>query len=176
MLLKEQTDERLMAEVASGNLDILKVLFERHHVHIFNFLYKMCGDKMLSEDLTQDVFYKVIKYRSSYKNGKFISWLFTIARNSMKTHFTRNKELHDDLESISHQLKTEQTESHEAYSQLQHALNQLEASDREAIVLHRFHEIKYAELAEILDSTPGAVKTKVSRALKKLKTIYLQNN
>ncbi|MDT0605979.1 RNA polymerase sigma factor [Croceitalea rosinachiae] len=176
MLPNDETDEKLMAEVALGNLDVLKVLFNRHHVHIFNFLYKMCGDKMLSEDLTQDVFYKVIKYRSSYKNGKFISWLFTIARNSMKTHFTRNKELHDDIETVSHQLTAEQRELQEDYSHLQRALNQLEASDREAIVLHRFHEIKYKELAEILGSTPGAVKTKVSRALKKLKTIYLQNN
>jgi len=176
MLLKEQTDEKLMAEVALGNLDVLKVLFDRHHVHIFNFLYKMCGDKMLSEDLTQDVFYKVIKYRSSYKNGKFIAWLFTIARNSMKTHFTRNRELHDDIEPVSHQLTEQETEHQENYSHLQMALNQLEASDREAIILHRFHEIKYAELAEILDSTPGAVRTKVSRAIKKLKTIYLQNS
>lgn len=175
MLLKEQTDEKLMGEVALGNLDVLKVLFERHHVHIFNFLYKMCGDKMLSEDLTQDVFYKVIKYRSSYKNGKFISWLFTIARNSLKTHFTRNKGVHDDIENVSHQLSAEQTNSKEDYSHLQNALSKLEPSDREALILHRFHEIKYAELADILDSTPGAVKTKVSRALKKLKNIYLQN-
>lgn len=175
MLLKEQTDEKLMGEVALGNLDVLKVLFERHHIHIFNFLYKMCGDRMLSEDLTQDVFYKVIKYRSSYKNGKFVSWLFTIARNSLKTHFTRNKEVHDDIDAVSYQLAAEQIENKEDYSHLQKALNRLEASDREAIVLHKFHEIKYAELAEILNSTPGAVKTKVSRALKKLKTIYLQN-
>lgn len=176
MLLKDQTDEKLMGEVALGNLDVLKVLFERHHLHIFNFLYKMCGDKMLSEDLTQDVFYKVIKYRSSYKNGKFISWLFTIARNSLKTHFTRNKGIHDDIETVSHQLAVEQTNDQEDYSHLQNALNKLESSDKEVLILHRFHEIKYADLAVILDSTPGAVKTKVSRALKKLKNIYLQNS
>ena len=66
--LEKQTDELLMAKVAQGNLDVLKILFNRHHQHIFNFLYKMSGDKMLSEDLTQDVFYKVMKYRTSYKN------------------------------------------------------------------------------------------------------------
>ncbi|WP_350284343.1 RNA polymerase sigma factor [uncultured Croceitalea sp.] len=167
------TDELLMAQVAEGNLDMLKVLFDRHHLHIYNFLYKMCGDKMLSEDLTQDVFYKVIKYRSSYKNGKFVSWLFTIARNSLNTHFTRNKEKYDDIETIQH--KVTDASPTEDYSQLQLALSKLEASDREVIVMHKFHEIKYNELAEIMDSTPGAVKTKVSRALKKLKTIYLES-
>lgn len=174
-MLTTETDELLMAKVAQGNLDVLKILFDRHHVHIFNFLYKMCGDKMLSEDLTQDVFYKVIKYRSSYKNGKFVSWIFTIARNSLKTHFTRNKEMHSDLENVQYYLTENKNESQEDYSQLQRALAMLETSDREVLIMHRFHEIKYNEMAEILDSTPGAIKTKVSRALKKLKTIYLES-
>jgi len=162
-----------MAQVAQGDLDVLQILFKRHHLHVFNFLYKMSGDKMLSEDLTQDVFYKVIKYRSSYKNGKFISWLFTIARNSLKTHFTRNKDRHTDLEQVEHRIGEET--KNEDYSQLQHALNKLETSDREVIVMNRFQEIRYTEIAEIIGSTEGAVKTKVSRALKKLKTIYLES-
>lgn len=162
-----------MAEVAGGNLDVLKILFDKHHVHIFNFLYKMCGDRMLSEDLTQDVFYKVIKYRTSYKHGSFVSWLFTIARNSMNTHFTRNKETHNDLEAVKYKLG-EEDEHKEDYSHLHKALQQLEASDRELVVLNRFQGIRYEELAEIMNSTPGAVKTKMSRALKKLKTVYLQ--
>ena len=174
-MLKTETDEQLMAEVAKGDLDLLRVLFNRHHVHIFNFLYKMCGDKMLSEDLTQDVFYKVIKYRSSYKNGKFVSWIFTIARNSLKTHFTRNKEMHSDLETVKYRLAENEYDSQEDYSQLPRALGKLESSDREVLIMHRFHEIKYNELAEIMNSTPGAIKTKVSRALKKLKTIYLES-
>ncbi len=174
-MLKTETDERLMAQVALGNLDLLKVLFDRHHLHIFNFLYKMSGDKMLSEDLTQDVFYKVIKYRSSYKNGKFVSWIFTIARNSLNTHFRKNKEMHSDLEAVQYQLAEDQNENDEDYTQLQRALSKLESSDREVLIMHRFNEIKYNELAEIMDSTPGAIKTKVSRALKKLKTIYLES-
>ena len=133
----------------------------------------MSGDKMLSEDLTQDVFYKVIKYRSSYKNGKFVSWLFTIARNSLKTHFTRNTENHTDLEQVAYRVGEEKKD--EDYSQLQFALNKLEASDREVIVMSRFQEIRYHEIAEIVGSTEGAIKTKVSRALKKLKTIYLES-
>ena len=171
-LLKELTNEELMTSVANGELDSVKILFERHHIHVFNFLYKMSGDSMLSEDLTQEVFYKVMKYRSSYNHGSFISWLFTIARNSLKTHFKKNR-THDDLENISYKLANENENSSEEYSQLQLALAKLSASDRELLLLNRFQEIKYKELAEITGSTPGAIKTKVSRALKKLKTIYL---
>ncbi len=175
MLLQQQTDEAIMAEVTKGKLDLVSILFDRHHRHVFNFLYKMCGDRMLSEDLTQDVFYKIIKYRSSYNNGKFVSWLFTIARNSLKTHYANNKVANSDLEQLSHATADSETDSEEDYSHLHNALRQLEASDREVIVLNRFHQIQYQELAEIIDSTPGAVKTKMSRALKKLKTIYMQS-
>lgn len=170
--MKALTNEELMTSVANGELDTLKILFERHHVHVFNFLYKMCGDRMLSEDLTQEVFYKVMKYRSTYNNGSFVSWLFTIARNCLKTHFKKSR-IHDDIENVAFKLATENDDKSEEYSQLQIALSRLNESDRELLVLNRFQEIKYKELAEITGSTPGAIKTKVSRALKKLKSIYL---
>ncbi|MEK6152618.1 sigma-70 family RNA polymerase sigma factor [Flavobacteriaceae bacterium 3-367] len=168
--MEAQTDEKLMEAVAHGNLDMLRILFERHHVHVYNFLYKMSGDKMLSEDITQEVFYKIMKYRTSYKNGKFISWLFTIARNSLNTHYSRVKEHCSDLETV--QVLEKEKED---FTHLHSALEKLESSDREVLILNRFQEIKYNELAEIMGSTPGAVKTKVSRALKKLKRIYFEN-
>jgi len=173
--LEKLTDEILMAKVANGDLEILKILFERHHKHVFNFLHKMCGDRMLSEDITQEVFYKLMKYRTSYKNGKFVSWLFTIARNSLNTHFRRIPNNTKDIEAIDHKIVV-QAEEKEDYSDLHLAINKLDDSDKELVILNRFQEIKYDELAEIVGSTPGAVKTKVSRALKKLKTIYFQNS
>lgn len=172
--MEKLTDEILMSKVANGNLDVLKILFERHHKHVFNFLHKMCGDRMLSEDLTQEVFYKLMKYRSSYNNGKFVSWLFTIARNSLNTHFRRVTYTSNDLDGLD-KLVAEEEEKKD-FSDLHLAINQLDPSDRELLILNRFQEIKYEELAEIVGSTPGAVKTKVSRALKKLKTIYFQNS
>nr|WP_299339592.1 RNA polymerase sigma factor [Allomuricauda sp.] len=164
-----------MQKVADGNLDMLKVLFDRHHVHVYNFLYKMSGDKMLSEDLTQDVFYKLIKYRTSYKNGSFMSWMFTIARNSLKTHFTRNHQNHLDVGVLEFRSVEPENVVLDDYSHLQNALNQLTPEDRELVILNRFKEIRYEELSEIVGSTPGAVKTKVCRVLKKLKKIYLEN-
>lgn len=172
--LKERPDEELMAEVALGNLDLARILFERHHVHVYNFLYKMSKDKMLSEDITQEVFYKLIKYRSSYNNGKFVSWMFTIARNSLSSHYKSSKRTYTDLEQIEYRLTEDQNEKTEEYTHLQIALDKLNDTDRELLILNRLQEIKYNELAEIMDSTTGAVKTKVSRALKKLKGIYFE--
>jgi len=172
--LKESTDEDLMREVALGNLDVATVLFERHHVHVYNFLYKMSKDKMLSEDITQEVFYKLIKYRTSYNNGKFVSWMFTIARNSLSSHFKSTKGTYTDLENLEYRLAEDPDEKMEDYSHLQKALDKLSETDRELLILNRLQEIKYNELAEIMDSTTGAVKTKVSRALNKLRGIYFE--
>ncbi|WP_235982927.1 RNA polymerase sigma factor [Kordia aestuariivivens] len=169
------TDEHIMQKVAEGNVAMLQILFERYHKQIYIFLYKMSGDKMLSEDLTQEVFYRLIKYKSSYNfDKKFVTWIYTIARNNLNTHYQRQKENHLALEGFEHKLVEPQASKNEEYSHLMNVLNRMEASDRELLILNRFQEIKYAEMAEILGSTTGAVKTKVCRALKKLKTLYLQ--
>ena len=172
---KEFTDENLMREVAGNKLDVLQILFERHHKHVFNFLYKMCGDKMLSEDITQEVFYKVLKYRSSYKDGKFLSWMFAIARNSLITHFQRNRENHLTLQTVHYEnLPEEDDNKNDDYSALHKALDQLKPEDRELLVLHKLQNLSHKDVAEIVGRSPGAVKTKTSRALKKLKEIYFK--
>lgn len=173
--MKQLTDEHIMQRVTEGNVALLHVLFERYHKQIYNFLYKMSGDQLLSEDLTQEVFYRLIKYKSSYNfDKKFVSWIYTIARNNLNTYYQRQKENYVALEGVEHKLFESQQSENEEYSHLMNVLNKMEASDRELLILNRFQEIKYAELAEIVGSTPGAVKTKVCRALKKLKTLYLE--
>lgn len=172
--MKELTDEHLMSEVLAGNLDTLKVLFERHHEHVFNFLYKMSNNRAVSEDITQEVFYKLIKYRASFNNEKFVPWLFAIVRNSLNEHYRRAKP-YVNLDSVKYKLTIPQNEESEDYSDLYRALNRLNVSDRELLILNKLQKIKYKELAEILGSTPGAIKTKVSRALKKLKVVYIEN-
>ena len=154
-----------MHQVAEGELDKLKVLFERRHVHLFNFLHRMTGDRMLSEALSQEVFYKIMKYRTTYAKGKFVAWMFTIARNSLKTYYGRNKRRFESIEEQNVKVIGMKKEELEDYSQLQSALNKLETADREILILNRLQEIKYDELAEIMGSTPGAVKTSVCRAL-----------
>jgi RNA polymerase sigma-70 factor (ECF subfamily) len=170
--LKDPTDEELMTRVASGDLESLKFLFERHHMHVYNFICKMSGNKPLSEDITQDVFYKVLKYRESYNNGKFISWLFTIARNSLASYYKSPIIQQVGMDAYENVLRADEDTITEERSQLQQALDKLNPSDRELLILNRLQEIKYPELAEIMGSTTGAIKTRVNRALQKLRTIY----
>lgn len=171
--LEARTDEEIMGSVAQGNLGALRILFDRHHMHVFNFLNKMSGDRMLAEDLTQEVFYKLLKYRTSYNQGRFVSWLFTIARNSLASHYSKKAEQFLDVDQMAHKLADEVVEE-EDYTQLHRALQRLEVADRELLVLQKFQGLSYKELAGIMDMNEGTIKTRVSRALNKLRTIYFE--
>ncbi|MEM1001443.1 MAG: RNA polymerase sigma factor, partial [Bacteroidota bacterium] len=88
---KLPTDEELMTRVSLGELNEMTFLFERYHLRLFNFLVQMTRDRDVAEDLTQTVFYKAIRYRSSYKGGQFVSWIFRIARNVFSDHYQKSK-------------------------------------------------------------------------------------
>ncbi len=176
--MKHLTDEELMLQVSNGNLDILTLLFDRYHLRIFNFFNKMIQNKMVSEDLTQDVFYKILKYRTSYKNGNFASWIYTVARNIFSSYYQKQKKesanmLNEGVLKDNEKLVTETNE--DELHHLQKAILKLNYSDRELIIMNRYQEIKYQEIAEIMGSSEGAIKVKMHRALKKLKEIYFQN-
>ncbi|MHA7056690.1 RNA polymerase sigma factor [Aquimarina sp. M1] len=176
--MKNVTDEELMILVSNGDLDMMSILFDRYHIRIFNFLLKMTRDRNVSQDITQEVFYKAIKYRASYKKGKFSSWIYTIARNIFSDHYQSQKNKEQRLDEIEYKIEHEETDSlekQEIKEQLDKALRRLPQCDRELIIMNRYQRIKYQEIAEITGSTAGAVKTKVHRAIHKLKDHYLQN-
>ncbi len=71
------TDELIMEAVKNGNLDQASELFDRYHKRLYNYFVKISFDREASNDLTQNVFLRMIRYRNSYKEGnKFISWIF----------------------------------------------------------------------------------------------------
>lgn len=86
------TDEVVMEAVKNGNLHEATLLFERYNKRIFNFLARMTMDRNLAEDLTQNVFLRLIKYRNSYREGaRFQSWIYQIARNVFSDHYQGEK-------------------------------------------------------------------------------------
>ncbi len=167
-----------MIQVSNENLDMLTILFDRYHLRIFNFFNKMVQNRSVSEDLTQDVFYKVMKYRTSYKKGNFAAWIFTVARNIFSSYYQKQKkESTNELDErfIKSNDKFNDDSNEDELHHLQKALLKLNSKDRELIIMNRYQEIKYHEMAQIIGSSEGAVKVKVHRAMKKLKEIYFQN-
>ncbi|WP_299669941.1 RNA polymerase sigma factor [uncultured Polaribacter sp.] len=174
--MKHLTDEEIMLQIANNKLEMLTLLFDRYHVRMYNYFNKMVQNKMVSEDLTQDVFLKIIKYKASYNNGNFAAWIFTIARNVFSSYYQKTKkERANEIDDDQLASEVEISESkQEELDFLNKALLQLKTSERELIIMHRFQEIKYEQIAQIIGSSENAVKVKTHRALKKLKEIYFQ--
>src|SRR6266480_5942415 len=83
-------DEDLMLQVRDGAGEMLGVLFDRYQTPLFNFYSKLTGDRTLSEDLVQEVFLRILKYRQSYRPGTpFRAWVYQIARNARIDHFRK---------------------------------------------------------------------------------------
>lgn len=172
----EQSDEIIMQTVANGNLDAMTVLFDRYHKWVYNFYFNMKPDATLCEDLTQNVFYKVIKYRHSYKGGNFTSWIFTIARNLFNDEM--QKEKHRTNVSLDHLYMVAESEKEDRSDKVQRlhlVINKLPLADKELIVMSRFQGMKYQQIAEVTGSNEVAVKTRIHRIIKKMRSLYFQN-
>jgi len=172
------TDDQLMAEVKDGRVERLAVLFERHHVMLFNFFLRLTGSRPASEDLVQEVFIRLLKYRTTYRGeDRFVGWMYRIAHNAHIDHLRRHKDalpLDDQFqEAPSPGPSIEETVGREQeVALLSKALTRLPQDKKKVLVLRRFQNLKYSEIADLLDCPVGTVKAMVHRAVKELGEIY----
>ena len=174
------TDEMIMEAVKSGDLQQLTLLFERYNKRIYNFLARMAMDRELAEDLTQNVFVRIIKYRSSYREGaRFQSWIYQIARNVFSDHYQTVKNKYSGFVDVD-KIKDDMADSAENEMQdekealLQRSMARLSEEQRELLVLTRFQHLKYEEVAELMDTTVANIKVKVHRAIIRLREYYFE--
>jgi RNA polymerase sigma factor (sigma-70 family) len=174
------TDETIMEAVKDGNLQQASLLFERYHKRIFNFLARMTMDRDLAEDLTQNVFLRIIRYRTSYRQGlKFQSWIYQIARNVFSDHYRANKNRFSnfvDVEKVSDHMadSNDEDDVDQKEKVLHRSLAKLTEEQRELLILTRFQHMKYEEVATIMDTTVANIKVKVHRAILKLREYYFE--
>ena len=165
--------------VRNGVVEMLGVLFDRYQSPLFNFYCKLTGDRSLSEDLVQDVFYRILKYRKSYQSGMtFKSWMYQIARNARLDHAKRQKpDAGLEADSASRVLAFsagDPVQREQEVELLHRALMKLPEEKREVLLLSRFQDLKYEEIAQMLEVEVGAVKVRVHRALIELREIFRQ--
>ena len=174
------TDNELMELVRDGKVEKLAILFERHQTMLYNFFLRLTGNRAASEDLVQEVFIRILKYRAGYQGeNRFVVWMFQIARNA-HVDFLRKKKgevaLDDQFAEAPSQelLPEERFEADQEAALVRRALDKLPPKKRELLVLFRFQNLKLREIAELLDVQVGTVKVQVHRALKDLGRIYLE--
>ena len=168
------TDESLMLSVKNDDLDKAAILYERYKKKLYSFfLYKNYNDQERSEDSVQQVFYRMIKYRKSYKeDSNFKTWLYSIANNVHYQEFKQQVQLEDIR--ASYPINETHTDTNDDHQALHQALNLLAEPHREVLLMSKFWGLKYEEIAEINNCTVGVIKTRVFRALKDLREAYFK--
>lgn len=169
-----------MLQVKAGDTQKLGLLYERYKKWVFNFLYQMNGNQALTEDLVQNVFMRILKYKHSYtEESTFVTWMFQIARNLNHDAYRASKQKEMvDLDGISFKMTNTVTIDHEiekseSHALLHRALDQLPYEKKEILVLSKFKELKYKEIGEMIGCSEVAARTKAHRALHDLKTTFL---
>ncbi len=169
-----------MDRIRAGEVGELRILFERHASRLLSFFLRLSGDRDASEDMLQEVFFRILKFRKTYRSGgDFGAWSFAIARNVWIDR-TRREKPHASLESIGVEPSAEAPspaqllERRQEASLLRQALDTLPPDRRDALILSRFEDLRYEQIAQIVGCEVGTVKTRVHRALRQLRDAYLQ--
>lgn len=175
----EMTDEHLMARIKNGQLDQLNELFNRYSKRIYNYFLKSTLEQADSDDLTQELFIRVMKYRKSYKDGQVVQfWVFQIARNMLKDHFGKMKikrDRFDPLEVMPEVFDESMDDEREREKQLYKAMDLLTDDKRELLVLSKFEGLKYEQIAVLRETSVSNIKVQVHRIIKELRDLYFNN-
>jgi len=174
------TDEKIMNRVSQGKLDDAKILYDRYHVKIYNFFLRLTFNRETSLDLTHNVFYRLLKYRDTWKKDQvFIPWIFRIARNEFNGYMKREGRFMNnstDLDEIndSAAIMIGNPEKSEQVKILQSALSMITPEHRQVLLLSRYMKLRNKEIALIINSNENAVKQMIFRAMQKLREVYFK--
>ncbi len=176
-------DAELMLRVKEGDGESFGVLLEKYRSPVIHFLYRMIQNHALAEELAQEVFLRVYRSRQSYEpTAKFTTWLFRIAThlalNSLRDgkNERRQDRLDDDsLEQGALQVSDsrpsveQQMVRQAALDEVRRAIAALPAKQRAAVLMHKYEEMEYSQIAKVLNCSESAVKSLLFRAYETLR-------
>ncbi len=182
-------DVELMTLIAQGDEEAFRLLVERHQRLVYGTVVKMLGDPVEAEDIAQQVFLRVYKAAKTYTpTAQFKTWLFTIVRNLVVNEYRRRtrawlqplpeqiEEAEDGmaagLELADPQAKTpaEEALNREMMKSIDSAILALPEQQRLAVVLRRYDEFSYEEIAAVLKTSVSATKSLLFRARETLRS------
>jgi RNA polymerase sigma-70 factor, ECF subfamily len=176
-------DAELMLRVKDGDGPSFGLLLDKHRSSVVHFLYRMVQNYAVAEELAQEVFLRVYRSRGTYEpTAKFTTWLFRIAThlalNSLRDG--RNERSQERLDDDSSDLparqvcdlrpSVEQTLVRQArLDEVRRAIAALPEKQRAAVLMHKYEEMEYTQIAKVLNCSESAVKSLLFRAYETLR-------
>jgi len=176
-------DAELMLRVKEGDGDSFGVLLDKHRTSVVHFLYRMIQNHAVAEELAQEVFLRVYRSRSTYEaTAKFTTWLFRIAThlalNSLRDG--KNERFQEHLDDVTQDMPARQvSDTHPSVEQfmvyeakldeVRRAVAALPEKQRAAVLMHKYEEMEYSQIARVLSCSESAVKSLLFRAYETLR-------
>jgi RNA polymerase sigma-70 factor (ECF subfamily) len=177
-----ERDAELMLSVRDGDEASFGALLERHRGPVVHFFFRMVQNYAVAEELAQEAFLRVYRARLTYEPAaKFTTWLFRIAtrlalnwlrdEKHSKQQDSLDEETSDGTRQVLDRGKTiEQQLLYQAkLREIREAVNALPAKQRAAVVMHKYQEMEYTQIAGVLDCSESAVKSLLFRAYESLR-------
>jgi len=171
----EIPDEAVMQRVADGDGEAFSLLVRKYHVALLNFFHGMNVYSADRDDLVQETFIRLYNYRRKYRpTAKLKTFLYLLARQVQIDYFRKQQRRYALVETLRNEPREQFTRpgkhnmGDDRREKLQKALGALSEEMRCVVVMSIYQELKYAEIAEILDIPAGTVKTRMFHALQKL--------
>jgi RNA polymerase sigma-70 factor (ECF subfamily) len=177
-------DEELMLQFQQGDEASFRILVDRHKQRVFNFTYRFMNGNADSEDVAQEVFVKVYFSKDNYKpSAKFTTWLYVVTKNTCLQALKKkgktvsmNEKTEGRRDEIGSVIADERTEnpsdavlSAEKRGKIAEALARLPESQRMVILLRRYDQLSYEEIAEVIGCSVQSVKSLLFRGRASLK-------
>jgi RNA polymerase sigma-70 factor, ECF subfamily len=180
-----ESDLELMLRVTHGDVESFEVLLKRHQVPLLGYFVRMVRDQALAEDLTQEAFLRVYQARERYQpEARFTTWLYRIATN-LALNAIRDRRCEpltfvvpesDDgqaalLERLADGRPTAEQQMLESDRErtIREAIESLPERQRAAVILHKYQEVDYRQIAQVLKVSESAVKSLLFRAYESLR-------
>ncbi len=170
-------DKELVTKIKNGDQNALKQLFEQYQHLVYNICYRMTGNQEEAEDITQDVFIKIFHAIGKFRGeAKFSSWIYRIAVNTCLKRERRKKlESWISLEFLFQEKEQFQPESPEESPDqqieiaekeqiVQKAIQSIPERQKTALILFRYENLSYEEIAAIMKISLSAVEALLHRA------------
>lgn len=152
------------------NENSIKYLYVNYKKPIFLFVLGITNNYDLSEDITEETFFRIIKYNKSYneiKNPK--TWIFTIAKNTAYTYLKKNNDILFEDEKLEYILNKHNSVKNNDALVIEEYLSSLTKVERDIVILHVFGGLNHKDISKVLDLNHSQVRAKYTYALKKLK-------
>ena len=178
-----ERDAELMLRVRDGDSESFALLLERHRSPVIHFLYRMVQIQPVAEELAQEVFLRVYRSRANYEpTAKFTTWLFRIASH-LALNWIRDRRHERGQDSLDEEtadgmtrqvsdrgISAEQFLVRESkFEEIRRAIQSLPEKQRAAVLMHKYEEMEYSQIAAVLECSESAVKSLLFRAYETLR-------